>query len=163
MNIRRNKITHNEKFGYKMISTSSNGKELYLESKKSSSGFSVVFKKEHFRNEYPNDVWNATPHEIQDFLIDNLLVATTMHLGLIYPEIKRIHYKSSRPLFEPYFNQNFLYDIPSCAEVDELSIPDEVKKFLHLQFDYADHYVKQPETFPVPDAHRALGRELKGL
>ena len=156
MIFRRNKITHNEKFGNKMISTSSNGKELYLESEKLSSGFSIVFKKEHFQNEYPIDVWNATPHEIQDFLIDNLLVATTMHLGLVYPETKRIHYKSSRPLFEPYFNQNFLYDIPSCAEVDELSIPDEVKKFLHLQFDYSDQYVKQPGINPISDSYRAL-------
>lgn len=139
-----------------MSSQTSNSGNLGIQTINTEKGFSIKFNNESFSNNYPDTVWQQTPHEIQEFLIDNLSFATTMHLGMVYPKVQKIIYDTNRPLFEPYLNQNFIYDIPSCAEVDTNSIPDEIKKFLHLQYQYKSQDLKQPGTNPVQDAFRAL-------
>ncbi len=130
--------------------------KINLDSENLDNGFSIVFNGSKFTNEYPDKVWKNTPRNIQEFLVDNLAVATTMHLGMVYPNTKKLHYSSARPLLEPYFNQNFIFDFPSCAEVDDNPIPEEVKRFLHLNFEYEDQLVKQPGIHPNENASRAL-------
>lgn len=143
-------------FGIKMTITQSKTNELAFGSENLEKGFSILFNGSRYTNDYPDNVWQETPFEIKEFLLDNLSVATTMHLGMVYPNVKKIRYSSSRPYFEPYFNQNFIYDIPSCAEVDDNSIPEEIKKFLHLGFEYNNQLVKLPGNNPNDEASRAL-------
>ena len=139
-----------------MSSQNSKNGKLLIQAHNTEKGFSIEFNNETFTNEYPETIWNQTPKEIQEFLIDNLSFATTVHLGMVFPNVNKMIYDTNRPLFEPYFNQNFIYDIPSCAEIDNHSIPDEIKKFLHLRFTYKDQSLKQPGNYPVDDAFRAL-------
>lgn len=119
-------------------------------------GFSINFNEKEFLNEYEQNVWNKTPEKIQKLLIDNLSLVTTLHLGMIYPGVKKISFNTNRPIYEPYFIQNFIFDIPSCAEVDDLSIPSEIKKFLHLELSYNSQFINQPGNNPVIDPFRAL-------
>ena len=139
-----------------MSSLPLNKMHLQFQAKSMNNGFSVEFNNENFANEYPDTIWNKAPLEIQEFLIDNLAFATTMHLGMVYPNVRKLVYNTSRPLLEPYFNQNFLFDIPSDAEVDGNPIPDEVKKFFHLQTEFRSQVVKQPGTHAVDNANKAL-------
>lgn len=139
-----------------MSLNSQNYKKILIKSENLENGFEIEFDSKTYLNEYPEGIWKKTPEKIRSFLVDNLALATTMHLGMIYAENKYISYNTSRPFLESYFNQNFIFDLPSCAEVDDKSIPDELKKFLHIQFSFKDQIIKQPGNNPVENPFRAL-------
>jgi hypothetical protein len=92
-------------------------KPLHIYSKITDVGVELGFRDMPYPIKYPAYVWEATPKETRTALKDNLALATTMHLPLIF-DSPTIVYHSGCPLLEPYFVQNFLKDIPSCTEVD---------------------------------------------
>ena len=48
---------------------------------------------------YPADYWKKTPLETRLALVDNLALATTMHLPIVF-NVPEIEYDSGRPLLE---------------------------------------------------------------
>ena len=127
--------------------------EVFSQSNKD--GFSVQFKENSYPVTYPHGYWEKTPEVTRKALTDNLALATTMHLPLIFKD-SSIKYHSARPLLEPYFVENFLRDIPSCAEVDDTDTAEMVRKFFDIRFSYTDPEVTIPSSEPVEDAHRAI-------
>ena len=124
-------------------------------SKSDKDGFSVQFKEKSYPVTYPHGYWKKTPEVTRTALTDNLALATTMHLPLIFKD-SSIKYHSARPLLEPYFVENFLRDIPSCAEVDETDTAEMVRKFFDIRFSYTDPEITIPSSEAVEDAHRAI-------
>ena len=129
--------------------------QLEINSKEIKNGISIDFQGVQYPIIYQNDEWNSIPLETRNALRDNLIFATTMHLPLIY-ESNRIIYHSGRPLLEPYFFQNFIKDIPSCTEVDELDTDEVIRKFLNTQIIFENPEIQYPSSIPVKDAHKAL-------
>lgn len=127
--------------------------EVFSQSNKD--GFSVQFKENSYPVTYPHGYWEKTPEVTRKALTDNLALATTMHLPLIFKD-SSIKYHSARPLLEPYFVENFLRDIPSCAEVDDTDTAEMVRQFFDIWFSYTDPEVTIPSSEPVEDAHRAI-------
>ncbi|MFX0039003.1 MAG: hypothetical protein ACFFCY_01710 [Promethearchaeota archaeon] len=128
---------------------------LEIYSTNTKTGFQIEFQGVQYSNIYGKKIWNLTPNQTCEALKDNLVLATTMHLPLIYNRNKIIYY-SGRPLLEPYFLQNFLKDIPSCTEVDGLSTDEIIYKFLNTEFQFINPEIVVPSDRPVEGAYKAL-------
>ncbi|MFW9928380.1 MAG: hypothetical protein ACFFD1_03230 [Candidatus Thorarchaeota archaeon] len=105
-------------------------------------GFSIEFNNKKFDILYQKKVWSKTNEEIKEMLLDNLSYAVSMHLPMVLNNCSGIYYNTGRPLFEPYFFQNFLRDIPSNTEVDGTNTDEIVRKFLHLDYIFRDNGIK---------------------
>ena len=129
--------------------------QLHIYSRVTDKGINIRFRDEIYHIIYPVQVWNTTPKETQTALKDNLALATTMHLPLIF-DSKVIVYHSGHPLLEPYFVQNFLKDIPSCTEVDATKTEDIVRKFFNIKYQFLDSNIIYPSQQPVNAPHGAI-------
>ena len=130
-------------------------KPLHIHSGVTDTGVEILFREKSYPIVYPAHVWEATPKETQTALKDNLAVATTMHLPLVF-DSPSIIYHSGCPLLEPYFVQNFLKDIPSCTEVDGTSTDEAVRKFFNTEYQFLDPDIAYPSRQPVDSPSGAL-------
>jgi len=130
-------------------------KLLKFYSKVIDNGVTIRFLGKDYPITYLTSVWRATPEETRTALKDNLALATTMHLPLVFNAPGAIYY-SGRPLLEPYFVQNFLMDIPSCAEVDGVRTDEMVRKFFNTEYQFRDSSIKYPSQEPVDSPFGAL-------
>jgi hypothetical protein len=128
---------------------------LQIYSKSNKKGITIEFRAIQYPITYQMEVWDSTPLDTQNALRDNLIFATTMHLPLVYNSNK-IVYHSGRPLLEPYFFQNFIKDIPSCTEVDQLNTENFIRKFINTEFTFENSEIKIPSSKEVEDADNAL-------
>lgn len=128
---------------------------LEIYSKVTKNGIQIEFQGVKYPINFGEGIWNSTPVQTCEALKDNLALATTMHLPLIYKK-KKIIYYSGRPLLEPYFLQNFLKDIPSCTEVDGLNTDEIIYQFLTTEFQFINPEIVIPSDKPVEDPSRAL-------
>lgn len=124
-------------------------------SKSNDDGFSVQFKNNSYPVTYPRGYWKKTPKQTRKALTDNLALATTMHLPLVFKE-PIITYHSGRPLLEPYFSENFLRDLPSCSEVDGTDTAELVREFFETRYLYTNPEIAIPSPDVVEDGHRAI-------
>jgi len=130
-------------------------KSLKIFSNNNNSGIHIKFQGIQYAINFHKKIWQSTPDQTREALKDNLALATTMHLPLIYTTNKVIYY-SGRPLLEPYLLQNFLKDIPSCTEVDGLDTDEIIRQFLNIDFHFNDQEIVYPSYKPVEDAYKAL-------
>ncbi|KON32372.1 hypothetical protein AC477_03085 [miscellaneous Crenarchaeota group-1 archaeon SG8-32-1] len=128
---------------------------LQIYSKVNDTGVEISFQDIPYPIKYPTHVWEATPKDTQKALKDNLALATTMHLPLIFDSSKII-YHSGLPLLEPYFIQNFLKDIPSCTEIDGKCTDETVRKFFNTEYQFLDPNIVYPSNQTVDSSYRAL-------
>ena len=106
-------------------------------------GIQVRFRDKPYPIVYPKGIWKATPAQTRLALKDNLALATTMHLPIVF-SVPVIIYHSGLPLLEPYFVQNFLKDITSCTEVDGTSTDEVVRKFFNAEYRFLDSTIVNP-------------------
>jgi len=118
-------------------------------------GLSIHYKDVKLPITYPRDFWKKTPLETRLALVDNLALATTMHLPIVFNE-PEIEYDSGRPLLESYFVENFFRDIPSCTEVDGTDTVEYMRRFFNTQYHFLDPVVKVPSDVPVDGGFRAI-------
>ncbi len=118
-------------------------------------GFEVTFRGQHYPVEYPADMWSSVPRQTQVALKDNLAVAATMHLPVVFGE-DVVLYHSARPLLEPYFFHNFARDIPSCTEVDGVDTADAMRRWYNIQYLFSDSQILYPSPEPVSSPTRAI-------
>ncbi|MCB0337887.1 MAG: hypothetical protein KDD62_16330, partial [Bdellovibrionales bacterium] len=118
-----------------------------------SDGIRITWRGESYTVNYPLDVWAACPLPVKEVLLDNVTFACTMHLPMVVPGLTCLSYSTARPLFEPYFFQNFIRDLPDCAEADGKSIADEYKRFLNVDYLFNGEPIKPapPSTFQPED------------
>ena len=128
---------------------------LQIYSKITNTGMEISFRDTSYPIKYPTQVWKTTPKETQTALKDNLTLATTMHLPLIFDSTK-IFYHSALPLLEPYFIQNFIKDIPSCTEVDGTNTDEIIRKFFNIEYQFQDSNIVYPSNQPVESPSKAL-------
>jgi len=128
---------------------------LEVSSTNTKTGIQTEFQGVQYPIIFGEKIWSLTPKQTCEALKDNLILATTMHLPLVYNK-KKIIYDSGRPLLEPYFLQNFLKDIPSCTEVDELNTDTVINQFLNTEFQFLNPEIVFPSEKPVEDAYKAL-------
>ncbi|MFW9950271.1 MAG: hypothetical protein ACFFKA_09135 [Candidatus Thorarchaeota archaeon] len=130
-------------------------KKLDVYSQTIKNGIEIEFQEIKYPINYPEYLWKSTPSETRIALKDNLALATTIHLPLIYNS-NTIYYHSGRPLLEPYFFQNFIKDIPSCTEVDNLNTDEVIRKFLNTDFIFKDSEIIKPSSSTVKNPQKAL-------
>ncbi|NHJ13087.1 MAG: hypothetical protein EAX95_05385 [Candidatus Thorarchaeota archaeon] len=118
-------------------------------------GIAIDFRGETYAIGYTPEVWASTPDETKIALRDNLALAVTMHLPLVFGESRAI-YHSGRPLLEAYFTQNFLKDIPSCTEVDGTDTGEVVRQFFNTEYEFRQPEIALPSALPVDSASRAI-------
>ncbi len=128
---------------------------IHIHSRVTVNGIEVSFRGKSYPIEYTLSVWKATRRETQTALKDNLALATTMHLPLVFG-VSKIVYHSGRPLLEPYFVQNFLKDIPSCTEVDGTSTDEVFRKFFNTEYQFLRPDVVYPSQQPVDSPSGAI-------
>jgi len=129
----------------------------YLEiyPKNTRNGIQIRFQEFEYPIIFEGNIWDLTPNQTREALKDNLALASSMHLPLIFNKEKVI-YDSGRPLLEPYFFQNFIKDIPSCTEVDGLNTDEIIRKFLNIEYQYTEPVIVYPSDKPVESAYKAL-------
>lgn len=130
-------------------------KSLEIHANTTSSGIKIQFQGNEYPISFQEKIWRDTPERTREVLKDNLTLATTMHLPLVYNS-NEIIYHTSRPLLEPYFFQNFIKDIPSCTEVDNLNTDDIINKFLNTEYHFKDPDILYPSEIPVKNAFKAI-------
>lgn len=118
-------------------------------------GILIRFKGEDYSVTYPKEFWLKTPEATRIALRDNLALAATMHLPIVFGDYV-IRYKSARPLLEPYFVENFLRDIPSCTEVDGTDTAEAYRKFFFTQYRFEEPVIAAPSDIPVEEGFRAI-------
>jgi len=128
---------------------------LQIHSKVTDTGIEICFQEKSYPIKYPRTTWNVTPKQTQIALKDNLTLATTIHLPLIFNSPKII-YHSGHPLLEPYFVQNFLKDIPSCTEVDKTNTEEIIRKFFNTIYVFLDPEIIYPSQKPVDSPYKAI-------
>lgn len=111
-------------------------------------GMRFEFRGFSYHISYPADVWEMVPEGAKLVLLDNLAYAAALHLPMKLKEVKGVCFHSGRPLFEPYFLQNFIRDIPSCCDMDGIDITGEIERFLQLEFTFDEEEIKQPSFWP---------------
>lgn len=126
-----------------------------IKSKLLGNGMSVNFRGTDYGIVYPEEVWKATPTETRRALKDNLAMATTMHLPMIFPG-SGVDYDSGRPLLEPYFMLNFWKDIPSVTEADMTDTAEAIRKWYDVEYRFEDQTVVYPSPDPVKSPSRAV-------
>jgi hypothetical protein len=130
-------------------------KVLQIFSKIIDNGLEIRFHRHLYPITYPRFVWEATPKGTQIALKDNLALATTIHLPLVFNSLGVV-YHSGRPLLEPYFVQNFLKDIPSCTEVDGTSTDEMVRRFFNIDYQFLEPAIVYPSQEQVDSPQCAL-------
>jgi hypothetical protein len=118
-------------------------------------GIDIEFQGAIYPIIYQEPIWKSTPLETRIALKDNLALATTIHLPLIFNS-NEICYHSGRPLLETYFLQNFIKDIPSCTEVDNLNTDEVIRQFLNTQYLFNEPEIMIPSAISVDNPHKAL-------
>ncbi len=130
-------------------------KELEVYARVVTDGVEITFQQTPYVIKYPQGVWASVPNETKIALKDNLSLATTMHLPLVF-DADQVRYHSGRPLLESYFFMNFLKDLPSCTEVDGTSTGEVMRRFFNLEYQFLDPTVVHPSPDPVESPHRAV-------
>jgi len=118
-------------------------------------GLSFTFKKQPYTILYGKEYWNATPEQTRIALRDNLALATTMHLPIVFSS-PRITYDTPRAMLMPHFFENFVRDIPSCTEVDGTDTNLLMQQFFNTKYLFTKDPINQPSDVPVADAERAI-------
>ncbi|MBN3036833.1 MAG: hypothetical protein JW834_00125 [Candidatus Diapherotrites archaeon] len=101
-------------------------------------GFGVLLNGKSYSIEYPNTVWKDYPDGVKNALIENLAVATTIHLPLLLGE-KSLQYSTAAPLFKETLSENMLYGIPSCSNINGVSTAGMVRDFMNIRLEFAEH------------------------
>ena len=118
-------------------------------------GIRVGFHERSYDISYPREIWKAVPSSARDLLVDNIALASVLHLPMVYPETRGVELNTVRPLFEPYFFRNFVGDIPSCCDMDGNSIITDIERFLNLEYRFSPGAVRIPEIWPAPEKREA--------
>ncbi|MFW9931892.1 MAG: hypothetical protein ACFFDR_04480, partial [Candidatus Thorarchaeota archaeon] len=118
-------------------------------------GLSVDFKEQSYTILYGKEYWDATPKETQIALRDNLALATTMHLPIVF-DSPLISYDTPRAILMPHFFENFVRDIPSCTEVDGTDTNRLMQQFFNTKYEFSKDPINQPADTLVSGAERAI-------
>jgi hypothetical protein len=106
-------------------------------------GLEIIVRGSKYVLQYPDDIWGQYPIEARNILFDNLVYAETVHLPLTLRR-KEIRYNVSPPYFQPYFFQNMVMDLPSCADVDGTSTSELIKEYMNVKTVFKDHEMRFP-------------------
>jgi len=112
-----------------------------LNCKENERGFTLNFKDKEFSLIYPEEVWQAYPKEVKNFLIDNLVHLLTINLPLI-AGIKKLKYNTSTPLFKKFFHTVVMNSLPHAVEDYNIVTDDIIKQFLDIDYEFNDSRVK---------------------
>jgi hypothetical protein len=154
-NVSRSSITLRKGFSMQPMRRLLRDELIPIKSKLLGNGMSVNFKGSDYPIIYPDEAWKATPAETRRALKDNLAMATTMHLPMIF-NASGADYDSGRPLLEPYFMLNFLKDIPSVTEADMTDTAEAIRKWYNVEYRFEDQTVVYPSPDPVKSPSRAI-------
>lgn len=110
-------------------------------------GIEVSFRGQSYTIEYPVNIWQSVPTETKEFLKDNLAYASTMHLPMMDKSLEGLEYQTNRPYFEPFFFQNFIRDIPSCCDMDQQNISEEMTRFLKTPYQFSSKSFQLPTSW----------------
>jgi hypothetical protein len=124
---------------------------LSINARQTASGYEIFFKGSRYNVSYPDEIWQDYPKEAREVLFDNLVYSETLHLPLTHRK-NEINYCTSPPYFQTQFFQNFIMDLPSCADVDDTSTSELIREFMNLRFRFKDNEIKFP-------TYRELTRE----
>ena len=117
---------------------------LVINARQTSHGFEIFFRGSKYVVNYPDEIWRAYPQEAKDVLFDNLVYSETIHLPLTFRK-GEIKYNTSPPFFQTQFFQNFIMDLPSCADVDGTYTSELIKEFVNLKTRFKDNEIKFPK------------------
>jgi len=116
---------------------------LAIKAKQTENGLEIGFRGSKYVLQYPDGIWKEYPQSARDVLFDNLVYAETIHLPLTHRR-KEIRYDISPPYFQPYFYQNMVMDLPSCADVDGTKTSELLKEFMEIRTTFRDQEIKFP-------------------
>jgi hypothetical protein len=117
---------------------------LVINARQTSHGFEIFFRGSKYVVNYPDEIWQAYPQEAKDVLFDNLVYSETIHLPLTFRK-GEIKYNTSPPFFQTQFFQNFIMDLPSCADVDGTYTSELIKEFVNMKTRFKDNEIKFPK------------------
>ena len=119
-------------------------RSLVIKTRQTVTGFEINFRGSNYVVNYPDEIWQGYPQDAKDVLVDNLAYSETIHLPMTFKK-SEINYNTSPPFFHTQFFQNFIMDIPSCADVDGTSTSELIKEYVNLKEQFKDNEIKIPK------------------
>lgn len=119
-------------------------------------GLEIVWRGERYQVTYPDHIWEQFPDKLKSVLLDNVTYACSMHLPLVITNLSTLKYTTARPLFEPYFFQNFVRDVPSCTDVDGVSCAEAYQRFLAVRVEFGSDRIRDGRMDSFQVAEKAI-------
>ncbi|MBI4439642.1 hypothetical protein HY638_01610 [Candidatus Woesearchaeota archaeon] len=118
---------------------------LNINSSKTRDGMRVSFRGKNYGIAYPGKKWEKIPRDLQETLVRNIALVSTIHLPVVLEE-KKIRYNTGFPIFESMFYQNMIYDIPSCTMFNGRRASEAIRDFMNVDFEFSDYEFSIPDT-----------------
>ncbi len=128
-----------------MVNKQHNDKTHTIDTRITASGFDIIFNKDIFSVAYPQKIWKTYKKNLKDILVDNVALSSTLFVPQILGA-NRVVYKTARPMAEPYFFENGIYDMPICAVGDKKPGLDYIKNFFNVYRVFANNQIRLPDS-----------------
>ncbi len=104
--------------------------------KATAQGIELHIDDKKFSLDYPEEIWGSYPTEFKEIMVNNYAFLKTIHLPQFMESTKKIYYSTKNPMFKHAIFNCILNNISFCADVDNLSTAEEIKRFMNLDFDF---------------------------
>ncbi|HLC64816.1 MAG TPA: hypothetical protein VJI46_01690 [Candidatus Nanoarchaeia archaeon] len=110
----------------------------------------LSFRGKNYEISYLGKRWQRISSGLQDTLISNLAMVSTIHLPIVL-EDRKVIFNTGFPIFEAAFYQNMIYDIPSCAAFNGHKTSDVIRDFMNTEFEFGSYDFSIPEVSFSPE------------
>jgi hypothetical protein len=106
-------------------------------------GINVAINDRTYRIKYPPSVWKYFPIKSKHFLSDNLISLVGMQLPFMLGS-KKVFYRSSFPLLEPFFREVNVFSAPSCSDADRKPVSQILRQYINVKHTFKNYNIKKP-------------------
>jgi hypothetical protein len=112
------------------------------------SGLELRVDDRRFDVRFPAKVWQAFPH--REAFADNFAYLKALHLPWMLDRWETIEIGNACPLFRHAIHSAMLNNIPFCADVDNLSTAECIRRFLRQDITFAEGATRVPRSGAAP-------------
>ncbi len=104
-------------------------------------GVELIINEKKFILGFPKEVWADYPEPLKKLFVDNYAFLKSLHLPQFLND-DNIQFNTSYPLFKNEILNCMQNNIPFCADIDNVSTAERLKRFINLDFEFKDFEVK---------------------
>ena len=99
---------------------------------------------------YPKNVWASLEEPVKKSIVDHIAFMSTNYLPLVLDK-KGIVYNTRLPMLDCFSFKSMMHDLPSSAVLDGEKTVDYLRRYLNLDFVFADEPIVWSRSFEPED------------